>query len=517
MSPEWDVTIVGCGPIGAFAANLLGRAGLRVLVLDRDAAPYALPRAVHVDHEMLRLLADAELLAPLEHRLLAADGHLHIGADHGVIRYLSAAGQPRPFGYANDYFFYQPELEEVLRAGLSRYPNVTLRLGCEVTGLEPQGAHAHVMLAGGEQIATRWVLATDGARSTVRKALGVGLDDLDFEEPWLVVDAEVDGPISFPKLTGVAEEANLQRLSVMMCDPARPATIVPGRGNHRRWEFMLLPGEEDAQMSRPETVAALVAPWVKGSEHRIIRAATYRFHGLVASKWRVGPVLLAGDAAHQTPPFFGQGMCHGMRDAANLAWKLALVVAGAAEPSLLDSYQLERDAQVRHVIGKAIEAGKYICVLDPEAATARDARVRGQRGIRTAAELIAPIVSDIVGAGAGERFINPVARADGGLLDSVTGGGWVLLSRDDEGLSAEAGAGLSRLEGKRFVLGSDIADPEGHLAAWFDARAVAHVLLRPDFYTAAVATGAPQMSAEIARIARAIGLKDPVAAQRAAS
>ncbi|MCT4372791.1 bifunctional 3-(3-hydroxy-phenyl)propionate/3-hydroxycinnamic acid hydroxylase [Yangia mangrovi] len=517
MTPEWDVTIVGCGPVGAFAANLLGRAGLRVLVLDRDAAPYALPRAVHVDHEMLRLLADADLLAPLEGLLLPADGHLHIGADHGVIRYLSAAGKPRPFGYANDYFFYQPELEAVLRAGLARHPNVTLRLCCEVTGLEVLGDQARLALTGGESINTRWVLGTDGARSTVRKALGVTLDDLDFEEPWLVVDAEVDGPISFPALTGVAEGANLQCLSVMMCDPSRPATIVPGRGNHRRWEFMLLPGEDDAQMSRPETVAALVAPWVQGANHRIIRAATYRFHGLVATDWRVGPVLLAGDAAHQTPPFFGQGMCHGLRDVANLAWKLELVLAGQADATLLDSYQAERDAQVRHVIGKAIEAGKYICVLDPEEARARDVRVRAQQDIRTAAELIAPIASDLVGAGAGERFINPVVRADGGLFDAVTGGGWVLLSRGEAALSAEAGAVLARLGARQLVLSRDVADPEGHLAAWLGARDAAHVLLRPDFYTAALAASAPQMSAEITRLGRALGLTQPAAAQAASS
>jgi 3-(3-hydroxy-phenyl)propionate hydroxylase len=509
MTLEWDVTIVGCGPIGAYAANLLGRAGLRVLVLERDMAPYALPRAVHMDHEMLRLLEDADLLAPFKDKLLAGDGHLHIGADHGVIRYLSAVDKPRAFGYANDYFFYQPELEEVLRAGLTRYPNVTLRLGQEVTGLEIMDEGARLTL-GDETVQTRWVLGTDGARSMVRKAIGVQLDDLNFEEPWLVVDAEVDGPISFPDLTGVPDNANLQRLSVMMCDPSRPATIVPGRGNHRRWEFMLLPGEDDVQMSQPETVAALVAPWVQNAPHRIIRAATYRFHGLVATDWRVGPVFLAGDAAHQTPPFFGQGMCHGMRDVANLAWKLALVIGGEADAGLLDTYQPERDAQVRHVIGKAIDAGQYICVLDLAEAQVRDERVRAQRDIRTAADLIAPIASGIIGTGAGERFINPAVRDDGALLDSVTGGGWVLLSRSEMTVTPEATAVLAQLGATQIIADRDLSDIEGHFDAWFKAHHADHILVRPDFYTAAVFASASQMSDEIVRLGRAMGLVRPV-------
>jgi 2-polyprenyl-6-methoxyphenol hydroxylase-like FAD-dependent oxidoreductase len=204
------------------------------------------------------------------------------------------------------------------------FPKVELRLGACLLDLVQGEAEAILTLADGSTTRARYVIACDGARSAVRKALGVRLDDLDFEEPWLVVDAEVDGPIVFPAFDGVPDGANLQQLSVMLCDPRRPATIVPGRGSHRRWEFMLLPGEDDVAMMRPEAVQALVAPWVEGSAYRIVRAATYRFHGLVAERWQVGRVFLAGDAAHQTPPFFGQGMCHGLRDVSNLAWKLAL-------------------------------------------------------------------------------------------------------------------------------------------------------------------------------------------------
>jgi 3-(3-hydroxy-phenyl)propionate hydroxylase len=325
----FDVAIIGCGPVGALAANLLGKAGLSVAVLEKEAALHPLPRAVHLDHEMMRLFQSAGVIDRIEPDMLATDGHLHVGSDHGVIRYMGTVGKPRPFGWANDYFFYQPELEAHLRAGFVDMDNVELNLGAVFTGLVQTADGVSVSYdadgASGE-VTARWVIACDGSRSPVRNALGVALDDLDFEEPWLVVDAEVKGPVSFPPIEGVPADADLQRLSVMMCDPSRPATIVPGRRNHRRWEFMLLPGEGDAEMMAPDKVSELVGAWMKNVPHEIVRASTYRFHGLVAEHWQVGNVFLTGDAAHQTPPFFGQGMCHGLRDVANLAWKMAAIV-----------------------------------------------------------------------------------------------------------------------------------------------------------------------------------------------
>lgn len=503
MTHDFDIVIVGCGPVGAFAANLFGRTGLRTLVLDREAAPYSMPRAVHIDHEMARLLADAGLWTSLADGMLAADGHIHIGADGGVIRYLSAAGQPRRFGHANDYFFYQPELEEVLRQGLGRFPNVEMRLGNEVSDVAQDDAGVTVQLSDGTTLTAAWVIGCDGARSTVRKAAGIRLDDLRFDEPWLVVDAEVDGPITFPDFAGVPEGANLQRLSVMLCDPRRPATVVPGRGSHRRWEFMLLPGETEAAMEDPAVVRNFVAPWVKGVPHRIIRAATYRFHGLVAEDWRRGRLFLAGDAAHQTPPFFGQGMCHGLRDAANLAWKLALVQSGLADAALLDTYQKERDAQVRHVIGRAVDVGRTICLLDPQAAADRDARVRAEAGMKSAAELIIPLASPIIGSSGGERFINP--RVGDKLLDDVTGGGWVLLSLRPVTLTDEAEAAIATLKARRVSV-AYIGDDEGHLAAWFAQKGVDAALIRPDFYLAS-ATMAGDISSEVLALAQRMGLR----------
>ncbi len=475
MSTMFDVAVIGCGPVGAMAANLLGRQGLSVVVLEKETEHYPLPRAVHLDHEMMRLFQSAGVIDRVEPDMVATDGHLHVGADHGVIRYMGTVGKPRPFGWANDYFFYQPEFEAHLRAAFVDNGRIGLLLGAEFTALSQDDSGVMVAYAqdGAQRSLTvRWVIAADGSRSPVRKALGVKLDDLDFEEPWLVVDAEVEGPVTFPDLTGVPEGADLQRLSVMMCDPARPATVVPGRRNHRRWEFMLLPHEDDAEMMREENVATLVGAWMKDVPHKIVRAATYRFHGLVAEQWQVGRVFLAGDAAHQTPPFFGQGMCHGLRDVANLAWKMAAIVNDDANEDILSTYQPERDPHVRGVIGAAVAAGRYICELDQAKAAERDASIRAQSAQKqgeTAADLIPAISTGFVAQGtpaAGQRFIQPIL-ADGRKLDDLVGQGWRLFV-------ADGGDG-------NVIVARELPD-NGAVTQWLEAREVEAVLVRPDHY-----------------------------------
>ena len=301
MREIWDVIVVGGGPVGVFAAIEMAQAGHSVRIIEKGTSPYSLPRAVHIDHEIMRLFAGIGVADRMQGRMRAGDGHLHIGADHGVIRFMSAAGEPRPFGYANDYFFNQPELEHILRQRLAGLPNARFDLGLEVVDLQQDDLGVTVAISDGTRARARFVIGCDGARSLVRKSQGVPLDDLAFEEPWLVVDAEVDGPIRFPDLCGVPEGANLQNLSVMLCDPRRPATLVPGRGNHRRWEFMLLPNESDAEMAKPDKVAELIAPFVAGRAHEVIRAATYRFHGLVAKNWRKGRIFLPGTRRIRRP------------------------------------------------------------------------------------------------------------------------------------------------------------------------------------------------------------------------
>jgi 3-(3-hydroxy-phenyl)propionate hydroxylase len=269
--------------------------------------------------------------------------------------------------------------------------------------------------------------------------------------------------------------------------------VVPGRGNHRRWELMLLPGEDDLAMMHPVTVARLVAPWIGDVPHRIVRSATYRFHGLVAERWQVDRVFLAGDAAHQTPPFFGQGMCHGLRDVANLAWKMAAIVNDGADPAILDTYQPERDPHVRAVIGAAVAAGRYICELDPAKAAARDAemiaRAAAQVGThQTATDLVPPIAAGVVHAspGAGERMIQPVL-GDGRKLDDLTGQGWRLF-----------GAG---------AIDPATLDDGGAVARWLADRGAEAVMVRPDHYVFGTGTPAELIAARDA----ALGLTEGVA------
>jgi 3-(3-hydroxy-phenyl)propionate hydroxylase len=307
----------------------------------------------------------------------------------------------------------------------------------------------------------------------------------------------VEGPIRFPAFAGAPADADLQSLSVMLCDPRRPATVVPGRGNLRRWEFMLLPGEDDQAMTAPEVVDALVRPWIGDAPCHILRATTYRFHGLVAERWRAGRVFLAGDAAHQTPPFFGQGMCHGLRDAANLAWKLALVLRDQAGDALLDTYKAERDPQVRAVIAAAVQAGRYICELDPAKAARRDTELRAAMAaptaMRSAADLISPYLDGVVGPGGGERFVHPQVQDAGGrrqMLDAATGGGFRLFTRgpaQDWRPSAQALHVLSALGARRWAVTAEpapdsVVDVDGVLGEWLDARGADAVLLRPDAY-----------------------------------
>ncbi|MEO6092556.1 MAG: bifunctional 3-(3-hydroxy-phenyl)propionate/3-hydroxycinnamic acid hydroxylase [Novosphingobium sp.] len=502
----YDVAIVGCGPVGALAANLLGRAGLSTLVIEREELPFPLPRAVHLDHEMMRLFQAAGVIDHVAPLMRDTNGHLHVGADKGVIRYMGTVGKPRPFGWSNDYFFYQPELEDELRGALAAHANVELRLGVEFDDLRQEEDGVTLKLSAGrttQDVRARWVIACDGSRSAVRKSLRIALEDLNFEEPWLVVDAEVDGPVRFPALAGVPAGADLQTLSVMMCDPSRPATVVPGPRNLRRWEFMLLPGEDDDEMMRPENVAALVQPYLAGVPHRLLRAATYRFHGLVAQHWQAGRVFLAGDAAHQTPPFFGQGMCHGFRDVANLAWKLAAVARGEAGDALLASYQPEREPHVRSVIAAAVDAGRYICILDPEQAAKRDDDIRRkerEHGSSTAADLIPPIGLGVVLSGtpgAGERFIQP-RLADGRLLDDATGGGWRLFTVGKAGIEVSAGESLPELRG--FDVTS--IDDGGDLATWLERRGVDAVLVRPDFYVFGTGNAADLVAAAVRQLHR---------------
>jgi 3-(3-hydroxy-phenyl)propionate hydroxylase len=284
---------------------------------------------------------------------------------------------------------------------------------------------------------------------------------------------------------------------------------------------MLLPGERDDEMMQAANVEALVAPYLRNAKYRIIRAATYRFHGLVAERWQSGCVFLAGDAAHQTPPFFGQGMCHGFRDVANLAWKLKLVLRGGADAPLLETYQPEREPHVRAVIEAAIGAGRYICERDPAAAAKRDATLRaamGKPAAASASDLIPPtlvgVVDHVGRPGTGARFIQPYVRYQGQrmLLDDATGGGFVVLALPSvlAALSDAQRDSFERFGVRVFAVGDaasafpTLSDDTGDLAAWFAAHDAVAVVLRPDFYVYGIANDSETLATLLENLHKAL-------------
>lgn len=472
---ETDVLISGLGPVGATLANLLGQQGIRTLAVERDTTVYPLPRAAHFDAEIMRVWQGLGLLdQAMKVSRLAPAYEFRTAKGEALLHYDLGDVIVAP-GFQPSWMFNQPDLERALRAKLSTYPTVEARLGVRLEGFEASshGVTGTIIDANGkaEQVRAKYLVACDGASSMVRKALKIEHFDYGFDEPWLVVDAQVKRPEKMPAL-------NLQ-----ICDPVRPTTcVLMGPGRHR-WEFMIRPGEEPQAFLDDAMIAKLLKPWVNDGDIEIDRKAVYRFHGLVAKEWRRGRVILAGDAAHQTPPFAGQGMCSGVRDAVNVGWKLGHILRGEAREALLDTYQSEREPHVRAVTETAIAMGRVVCMPDPEMAAQRDAMMLAQRA---AGEQPVPPADPQIGPGAfvsgsaKASSIFPQGQTGGRRLDDVMGRGAWLIARRSADLAGVSSKLLSRAE----ALDGDLLKPfASGLAAYLDAASADAVLVRPDRYT----------------------------------
>ena len=496
----YDVAIVGLGPAGAIAAALLGQAGLRVFVCDRTDVIYDKPRAISLDHEVMRVfqgLGLAQRVLPFTEPFTASE---HFGAKGQMIRRLDMLAPPFPMGWTPSMVFLQPPVEKVLRDFVLSLPNITVRLNTCLLALE-QDEHAVTLelehrcepqAAQKETRRARYLIGCDGAASTVRPLANLALNDLDFDEPWLVVDLLVND-IGLKKLPPA---------SAQFCEPARPISFIVGTGNHRRWEIMLRPGEDPTAMQSDEQVWQLLARWITPSDAILWRRASYRFHALVAQRWRDRRVFIAGDAAHQQPPFLGQGMCQGVRDVANLSWKLQAVLAGCASDHLLDSYGVERAAHVRELTATIKQIGRYICEQDPVKAGQRDADLLAQAGgqVKTVPrqDLLPSLKQGLLsrrrGSARGTLFPQPQVSHGSGqaLLDDVVPAGWTLVlgDRTDDWLLAATASLEQSIASLRCTVvrissaskPGTLQETEGVLTAWFERHQCSAAIVRPDHY-----------------------------------
>lgn len=519
MTISTDVVVIGAGPVGATTANLLGCLGIETVLVDRSDDIIDYPRAIGIDDEGLRTLQAAGL----------ADAVLADAIQNVPLKFFDARGRcfadvrpsSREFGWYRRNIFNQPLAERALRAGLERFPHVRTLLGHELIDLhqDRSGVHATLKRDDGEavEVEARYLVAADGGRSTVRELLGVQLLGDTHPRKWVVIDCAHD-PLDAP-------------YTALHCDPRRPYVCAHMPYDHRRWEFMLFPGEDAEEMLAPAKVRELLARHVDDPDAvDVVRARVYTHHSRLAQRFLVGRVALAGDAAHLMPPWAGQGLNTGLRDAANLAWKLAACVHGTAGPALLATYDQERREHARAMIDLSTTLGRILSPTRRSTARGRDLLFR--------AVTIAPAVKNWIlemrfkpqpvhrsgffvpartvrstPPSVGRMFIQPDVEVNGrtAKLDDVLGLRFALIGFDcdpakdlDEAAAQaldEMGAKVVRvIESRagevhhrrpaRWPDTTVVEDVANELRPWFHQRGADVVLLRPDRYVAAVGTSA---------------------------
>ena len=517
----YDVLIVGCGPVGATLANLLGQQGHSVAVAEMHPQIYDKPRAINLDQEALRTLQAIGLVDEIIEGCEPHTGTDFLGVDGSLIKALNSAPPPYPLGWPANLMFVQPHAERVLRKGLARFPAVDLLLGYEAVGLTQSADRATVtfrLSEGGETAAlsARYVVACDGANSPMRTLLDIAQVDLGFSEWWLVVDAWLKKPTALPPR------------STQYCFPDAPSTYVFCSGNLRRWELKILPHEDPQSYLSFDKAKQRMARFVDTGALEFWRSAVYHFHARVAEEWCEGRVLLAGDAAHQMPPFLGQGLCSGMRDAVNLAWKLDMVLKGTANPSLLETYTQERKPHIRALTDITVELGKIIGETDPALALARDGRLRQElesgRGEAVRQNLIPGLERGFVdgseagkSTGAGRLAVQPKVDSPSGpvLLDEVIGANFAILSSaptSPQRMNAELAEAWRQCGGCVATItasknggdlgaiepGSSVLKEQGHLFAdWMTGLNAFAVIVRPDKYVYSVARTPSELERQV--------------------
>ncbi len=503
-----DVAIVGAGPVGTLLAILLARRGKRVTLIERWSKGYSRPRAVTYDHEIARILATLGIDSENDPAISFHDELYYWkdaqGENLQIVDWQSTSAS----GWRVRYWFNQPDLEMRLTGIASALPDVAALRGWQGVALAQDYDGVTLTLKRNPEevgvdgptrtLRAKYVVGADGANSFVRESLAIENEDKGYFFDWLILDMIPNEPYA------------VQPAQWQLCDPKRPTTIVPGGPGRRRWEYMVLPGESVEEMQKPERAWELLKRWGVTPDNAVLeRSAVYRFQARWARQWAKGRCAIAGDAAHLMPPFAGEGMCAGVRDAVALGWRLNAILEGKCGPELLASYTTERIEHAKHYIDFSQELGKIICIHDEAEAAARDVRMKAELAARDNQ----PVPTDVCRLGegvwckdaahAGELSVQGVVEANGkrDRFDQAVHQGWLLIGLDtdpSEALTPLQRRQLALLEGFTVKVGRpgtecDAVDVQGTYARWLHDIDARYVLLRPDFYVAATASTPRQL------------------------
>lgn len=503
----FDVAIIGYGPTGATAANLLGQLGLKVLVIERDPDIYGRARAISTDEEVLRIWQSVGLADRLQDEMLPDRPVAFV--DSAAVPFAETTIAPRGCGHPPQQFIYQPAVDRVLRQGAERFGNVEILLERECLRVANLGDRVELLVAdlradSLSRITASYVIAADGGSSPTRGLLGIGYSGRTYAERWVVID------------TAVLQEWDGHDRLRFHCNPARPMVDCPTPLGHHRWEFPARDAEDEEHLISDEAVWAVLRDQGITNEHvKILRAVVYSHHVRVADRWWVGRVFLAGDAAHAMPPWIGQGMGAGVRDAANLCWKLAAVLRGQAPASLLDSYEAERKPHVTEVTRRAVLVGRIITERRRAVAVARNHVLRGLTtlpGVARSSQRLWWLPDAYCAAGffargrhraVGWQIPQPWVIDSAGAtvrLDDVLGGQWAVLHTGPppEGTQAwaEFGAHTIRLIGPHAATVCDsVRDSGAVLLSWMAKRRATALVARPDGFVYAAADSSHALAA----------------------
>lgn len=501
-----DIAIVGYGPIGQSLAILLGNSGWRVAVYDKQPGLYPLPRACHLDHEAMRILQSMGLAQQIDAAIAPAREYRLLAADLSVLSDLPR-GWKTPTGWESSYHFYQPDVEGIFDDAAKQTVGVQVTQGAEVIALEDRGDDVIITVAHAderqEHVRARFVIGADGANSFVRRAVNIGQQDLGFAATWVVNDVRVRDGQPAPDVPDTGQ----------VLDPAQPRHMAWLGGQHYRWEFMLADGDDPIANSAPDAVWQRLQHWVDPSTADLLRSAPYTFRSLVADDFRAGRVLLAGDAAHTMPPFMGQGMVSGMRDAVTLAWMLDLVLRGVTDAEFLDTYTASRRPHVLAFIEQSMEVGTMVCETDPVRAAERDKRLRAQTDTPPPFQ---PSLTAFVGAhpAAGSLAQQPRSAVDGRLMADAIGTGFAVisqhslvgeLSRAARHLLDDLDASVAVVvpEGTSGAVG-EFVEADAQLTTWFSENDADWIIVRPDGYLADAGVGAAALESSLGWMAEAL-------------